>query len=109
MSGRTFPRDVVISPSFGAGIATWADLPEARRYDFVEDPEVVSCAAENVTKDELLSRVLATGRWTGEELDEIYLGGWKDATVVVVAGPYMIEEYDGFESISLQDTTEWRV
>lgn len=79
---------VVLSPGWGAGIASWND------YELAEHPDVVRAVERGATMDEISALV--------EELfpgNHYYLGGFRDAEVVEVTGPYRIEEYDGNESI----------
>lgn len=121
---RVFPRKVVISPMFGAGIASWMSDEGQRNYDFVEDPAFIEWVENELPDLEyndiglfnmndyfhsiLTPIMVATGRWTEEELETIYFGGIRSAQVVTVDGPYRIDEYDGYESITQQEGFDWR-
>ena len=98
----TFPRDIVYSPGYGAGIATWND----NGYDIIENPqfvEYVRSGGRDITRAE---EILVE---QGFDADTLYLGGVRDAQVFTVDGPYMIEEYDGYESIKQHSDGElWR-
>ena len=91
-TNRTFPRDIVISPQYGAGIATWND----RGYDIVECPAFVEYVRNGGRDPDQAKSILTEA---GFDTSDIYLGGLRDARVVTVHGPYRIDEYDGFESL----------
>jgi len=112
----TFPRKVVISPSFGAGIATWMSDDSENRwlpYERVECPAFVAyieeCRANKKQPDHDRVRHIwfAEGLMSGPD-EYVYLGGLSDATVVEVPGPYRITEYDGSEAIETATDPWWR-
>ncbi len=109
MTTKAFPREVVYSPEYGSGIASSNKLGDGREYDLIEDPITVDCAKRSLSSDVLVDRLVASGRWTIEELKNVYWGGWRNAEVTTVNGPYLIDEYDGYESIVEADQMEWRV
>ena len=88
---------VVLSPGWGAGIASWND------YELAEHPDVVRAVERGATLDEIESLVAELFPGKG-----YYLGGFRDAVVVEVTGPYLIEEYDGNESIVQPSEKHWR-
>ncbi len=108
-----FPRDIVISPGFGAGIATWCgELSTGKNgYDVAECPEFVAYVRDTPQDerdgDAAIAVLVAAG--VASESDHVYMGGLGGAEVVTVHGPYAIEEYDGSESIREQaDSEYWR-
>jgi hypothetical protein len=101
VSERGWPREVVISRGYGAGLATWWD----DAYEIVEHPAVVAAAKEGVPWEEAQRRITAAGF----DADNLYGGGWDNAVVVEVSGPYVIREYDGSESIVRRDAVDWRL
>jgi hypothetical protein len=120
---KTFPRKVVYSPGFGAGIASWWHGPEDRAYDFVEDPafvnwvenelpklkaDTMNLKVESFIQNSVVPVMVATGRWTEDELKSVYYGGFYQAVVATVDGPYRIREYDGSESIEVAADLDWR-
>lgn len=130
MTTKPFPRKVVISPSYGAGICTWWSYEyRERAYDFIEDPAFIQWVIEELpivrskwqaaqismlklddyVKEYVVKYMVATGRWAAEELEEGYFGGIDGAQVVTVTAPYRITEYDGAESIVQIGTEFWRM
>jgi hypothetical protein len=109
---RTFPREVVISPGWGAGIATWihdGSGYEDFGYDVAEHPEVIAWVKNGrgkkvgtETANELVKRL-----WP--DVEYICTLGFEQAEVVTVHSPYKIDEYDGFESVTESgDLDVWR-
>lgn len=101
---KGFPREVVVSPGYGAGFCTWMGVKNA--YDLVEHPETVRAVNDGWPFDMWLARMIELGLVDGD--DYIYSGGWQDCVVVTVYGPYRIEEYDGNEYIVEMNKTDWR-
>ena len=87
---------VLYSPGFGAGWSTWADSDQLEIMMF--HPKLVE-AVENEVKDiePLLTELF------GEESP--YAGGWRDIEICWVpqGTKFIIDEYDGSESIELLD------
>jgi len=106
---KTFPRQVVISPDYGAGLVSWWGEGEKGEdpYDLAESAELIECVEKGLTEDETLAFLIEKG-WDAEYINELYWGGWENAVVVTVDGPYKINEYDGLESIESKSGTEWR-
>lgn len=119
MDDTPFPRKIVISPSYGAGIYTWNnDAAEAAKM-LIEHPKLVE-AVENGGQlvfdgieygtphvpSPLLAEILKEiSDKCGVEFKP-YLGGFRDATVVTVHGPYRINEYDGSETVEELNSLE---
>jgi hypothetical protein len=101
-STRTWPRPVVISPSFGAGLSTWWGTEHA--YDIVEHPVTVKAAQDGVSWDETCRRLTAEGF----DMTGLCNDGWPDALVVIAHSPYIILECDGSESIAHRNEVNWR-
>jgi hypothetical protein len=81
---------VIVSPGFGAGWSTWADQPEVAVFA----PDVVEW--------------IEAGRPATTDIDEAfghygYLGGLRQAKVewVPVGTRFIIDEYDGSESLTI--------
>lgn len=102
---RTWPRQVVISPSYGAGLATWWDTDIA--YDIVEHPTTIEAVTNGDTWEQFQQRLLDVG-FDPEVVADLYGGGWAEAIVATAHGPYIIVEYDGSEAISERDSIAWR-
>lgn len=101
MATRKITRDgataVLLSPEYGAGWSTW----NADRYplaDLVFCPAIVEARETGASKDTLAE--IARGCFP-----DAYLGGLRDIEVVWVpeGTPFVITEYDGYESISCND------
>lgn len=88
---------VVLSPGYGAGIASWND------YELAEHPLVVRAVEQGASEAQI--RALVEELFPGKDY---YLGGFRDAVVVEVTGPYLIQEYDGSEYIIQPDQFNWR-
>lgn len=113
------PRKVIISPSFGAGWSTWNDKELAD--DFLFDAELIDAIESGVylghddrinapepDANTPLGAFLARLKEKHGE-DEYYcLLGARDLVVVEVRGPFIVEEYDGSESLRFKHDTEWR-
>lgn len=100
-----FPRKIVISPGYGAGIASWAD--DELGYEVVENPAFVEYV-ENGGRDEDEARAILEAEGILKPDDYFYFGGLRTAEVVEVHGPYRITDYDGYESIETLDADVWR-
>lgn len=104
---RSFPRQVVISPGFGAGLLTWGDKSDMA-YGMIEHPALVKACLDGASWEEARSAMVACG-YTEEDVEGCLCSlGWEDVEVVAVSGPYLINEYDGSESIEELDRTRWR-
>ena len=87
---------VLVSPGFGAGFSTWGYPTEA-----IFDPTLIELV-ENEKVQEAVDYCEST--WTGE-----YSGGVQDLKVVWVpeGSEFVIEEYDGAESLMLKEEYNW--
>lgn len=90
---------VLYSPGYGAGWSTWASECEQCLFD----PETVDWVL-NDKKD-------PPPDWKEKFGECFYDGGSSDLEViwVPIGTAFRIDEYDGSESISFSDTTEWIV
>ena len=87
---------VLVSPGFGAGFYTWGYPLEA-----IFDPTLIELV-ENQKIQEAVDYCETT--WEGE-----YSGGVQDLRVVWVpeGKEFIIEEYDGSESLMLKEEYNW--
>lgn len=84
---------VAVSSGFGAGWSTWADVnPMDARFNQL-----------------FLDGEYEEAYYLGEELDIGYLGGLEDVRIVwiPVGVKFVVEEYDGAESIRTVDSFDW--
>lgn len=104
---NNFPREVVISPGFGAGMLTWWDgeAPNETLYDFIESDVLINAAKNKLSWHDTCLDMVRAGY---EDFPKCYPGGWDQATVITVDGPYIVQEEDGFESVLVRDAVEWR-
>ena len=100
-----WPRKIVVSYGYGAGLASWWHIKEA--YDIIESPLTIKAVEEGATWEEFTQRLLDAG-YSQDIIDAMYGGGWSNATVVEVPGPYIVTEYDGYESVTVRSQVEWR-
>ena len=87
---------VLVSPGFGAGFRSWGAPEEA-----IFSPTLIELV-ENEKFDEAISFVEKTWK-------DVYTGGVYDLVVYWIpeGAKFIIEEYDGAESIQLMDETHW--
>lgn len=102
---RKFPREIVFSPGFGAGICTWND----NGYDLVEHPVLVEYVKTTQRDERDAGEIAELLTRAGFNCDDVYWGGLGQAEVTTVNGPYKIDEYDGSESVIESSCGElWR-
>jgi len=106
---KIFPRQVVISPGYGAGLVSWWSEGEKGEdpYDLAESPELIECVEKGLNEFQTKAFLIENG-WDEEWITDQYFGGWNQATITEVYGPYKIDEYDGSESIQSQSGDGWR-
>ena len=87
---------VLVSPGFGAGFLTWGAPIEA-----IFNPTLIELV-ENKKFDEAVDFVENT--W-----EDVYTGGVQDLVVVWIdeGREFIIEEYDGAESLMFSDKVDW--
>lgn len=102
---KTFPRKVVISPGYGAGLVTsWTC---EKRYEMIECPALVAVCESGGTWSQAQDALVISG-FDPDAVHHLYSGGWGGAIAVEVHGPYIVEEYDGFESVAERNKIGWR-
>lgn len=91
---------VLVSPGFGAGWYTWNQA----HPELLFLPRVVEMVLNSTSYSEIEAYVQSI---YGE--DEIYVGGVHDLVVewVPQGSQFLIEEYDGSESLKLKDSEDW--
>lgn len=89
---------VLISPGYGAGWYSWHGIEE-----LLYDPVVVGMVERKVPEDVIVSYCHARYDADG------YFGGADDLTItwIVEGEQFVIEEYDGAESIKFKSDFEW--
>ena len=94
---------VLYSPGFGAGWYTWHDMEE-----LIYHPKLVEMV-ENNQQGEITKGLIAELLGIIDEDDMPYIGGACDLVIqwVPVGTEFIIEEYDGNESIRLKEATVW--
>jgi hypothetical protein len=100
---------VLISPGFGAGWSTWNADSAHNNEDLLFDPWIVDILINKDYSDsEKIERVLAH---CALKYPGAYTGGIKDLTVVWVPKDtaFIVEEYDGSESIKFRDQEQWMI
>lgn len=87
---------VLVSPGYGAGFSTWGYPTEA-----IFDPTLIELV-ENQKIQEAVD--YCESKWPGE-----YSGGVQDLRVAWVpeGSEFVIEEYDGAESLMLKEEYNW--
>lgn len=96
---------VLISTGFGAGWSTWNDKPkEVAEYlpiiEFLEAGGNPADLSDQVTDGVRTKHPLVLRMMDELGLSDFYTGGANDGLIVVeVDGPYLINEYDGSETL----------
>ena len=90
---------VLYSPGYGAGWSTWAD-----EEFMMFDKTLVQYALDAVEEGAVVAYMKTKGV-------EAYTGGWKDIRVEFLpkGAQFIIEEYDGTESISILNEIKFNV
>jgi len=89
---------VLVSPGFGAGWSTWnRDVPE-----LLFDPAIVQMVGDGTRHDTI--ELYCEAKYPNQ-----YFGGASDLTVVwvPVGTEFIIDEYDGAESIIFKNQEQW--
>lgn len=112
----TFPRKVVLTREYGSSFFNNLNmnlvLAKINPYDIVESPALVNAAEKGLSWLEAKQALIDEG-FLEEDLAEVDHWGWSRMGEVIVGtvqvfGPYIIEEYDGRESVFERDTANWR-
>jgi hypothetical protein len=92
---------VIFSPGFGAGWYTWNHVEY--RHELVFDPMLVELITSN-KKDEFYTYVAM-------RYPDAYVSGFDDLAIrwIPVGTKFRITEYDGNESIELENEIDWFV
>ena len=92
---------VIISPGFGAGWSTWNNVEYGNELVF--DPMIVDMVLNN-KKDEFSTYIAM-------RYPDLYNTGFDELAVqwVPVGTIFRVHEYDGNESIEVQDKMDWLV
>lgn len=93
---------ILVSTGFGAGWSTWA--PDDKRKEIAEYQPIINFIEAGGNPRDLDQRGgpnhdLIIQMMVDLGLDRFYTGGADDLEVVEVDGPYLISEYDGWESV----------
>ena len=108
-------RKILISPGWGAGWSTWN---KEYRDDFIFNEDLIAAIERGDppregTEDDPQTTLGAFHQWLklkhapDDEDFYAYYGGANQLQVVEVNGPFIVEEYDGFESLRLRDDEDW--
>lgn len=114
-------KEILYSPGYGAGWASWNDDPFEKGKFLAEYKPLVEWAKtatpgkkrqmsneDHETTHPLLVQLQADLKAAGFE-DYVYYGGLDDIEVMEIPDGvgYKIDEYDGYESVILQDRVDW--
>lgn len=96
---------ILVSGGFGAGWSTWNS--EAK-YELATDAELIRLfeSRQRDAFEERANHILRTV--TGHREDAVYMGGYEQLEVQEAEGDWLIEEYDGSESLHEISTAAWR-
>lgn len=93
---------ILVSTGYGAGWSTWA--PDDKRKEIAEYQPIIDFIEAGGNPRDLDQRGgpnhdLIIQMMVDLGLDRFYTGGADGLEVVEVDGPYLISEYDGWESV----------
>ncbi len=93
---------ILVSTGYGAGWSTWA--PDDKRKEIAEYQPIINFIEAGGNPRDLDQRGgpnhdLIIQMMVDLGLDRFYTGGADGLEVVEVDGPYLISEYDGWESV----------
>jgi len=100
---------ILISPGFGAGWSTWNT-----NYDPTQQAYMLTHG--RTIEAIRMGEELTTKHWDAFEEDwkyhfgdeyVPYEGGFFDLVIREVDGPFIVEEYDGSESLRVADAVDW--
>jgi len=91
---------VLISEGFGAGWSTWND----EYPDMLFDPEIAQMIEDDKSDDQIMQLAV-------KKYPKAFLGGLDGLVVkwVVEGTKFIVDEYDGSESLIIQSETDWTV
>jgi hypothetical protein len=91
---------VLISEGFGAGWSTWND----EYPDMLFDPEIAQMIEDDKSEDQIM-------QVAAKKYPKAYLGGLDGLVVkwLVEGTEFIVDEYDGAESLVIQSETDWMV
>jgi hypothetical protein len=94
---------VLYSPDFGAGWYSWHGIEELLYH-----PKIVELV-ENNQREKITKAFIAELLGIIDEDNMPYIGGAEDLTIkwLPVGTQFIIDEYDGSESITLKETLQW--
>ena len=96
---------VLISPGFGAGWSTW-NSGEVAKYMRTYQP-IIECLEQGNKVTRVLLAQLEKECEEKFNEDHVCVLGADQLVVMEVPLPFKIDEYDGSESISTQNDTDW--
>lgn len=87
---------VLVSPGFGAGFLTWGAPEEA-----IFDPFLIDLIEDEKYQDAV--------DYVQKTYEDAFTGGVQDLVIkwIPEGSKFIINEYDGFESLQLMDDTDW--
>ena len=90
---------VIYSPGFGAGWYSWHQIEE-----LLFDPELVDMIERNADKEDIV-------QYCEQHYKDGYWGGADDLAITWIpeGSLFRIQEYDGNESVIIQDDDDWIV
>lgn len=96
---------ILVSPNFGAGWSTWVYGSKAARVFALTYEPIITHIEEHglPVPEEMLKEYQRV--MDRKYSDSPYIGGAQDLVVVEVDCPFYINEYDGSESVVLQNDT----
>lgn len=100
---------ILVSPGYGAGWSTWNyDGEEAVKFMLTYEP-LIDAVENNVSKKEFTKTLEEFEKEYQEKFktDHVYIRGAYELIIEEVDGPFLVEEYDGYESLITKDGTEF--
>ena len=97
-------RKILVSPGYGAGWSTWND--DDLSDDFLFDEKLIEAIERGDDKTEAVLEFVE--RMKKKHGDKYFcVLGASQLEVETVSGPFKVNDYDGFESLSFRDSEDW--
>jgi hypothetical protein len=94
-------RKILYSPGFGAGWSTWCyGGPEAKLFVCTYQPIIEAIERGEEMSDRHPAVIQCAADFEEKFGDSLYLGGADDLRLTTVEGRFIVNEYDGSESIT---------
>jgi hypothetical protein len=101
-------KKILYSPGYGAGWSTWHSGPKEEKQFMLEYQPFIDAVENGKEIDEVLQeQFLKDWEAAFPGVRSPYMGGIGQLKIKDVDSPFLIEEYDGYESVMFADKQDW--